>query len=91
MSLPSNVTFPSNILPLSVAAAGDDIQLVDIRGCGSLRQRLCELGLTRGATVRVLKSDPNGSMILAVRKDTRLAIERSIAHKILVSYQSERE
>lgn len=83
MTLPAS---PSRrTLPLSLVCSGETVELVDIRERGPLRQRLTELGLTRGAAIRVMQSDASGGMILALRQDTRLALARSAAQRILVS------
>ena len=74
------------VLPLSLVTPGETVELVDIREQCAVRQRLGELGLTPGAVVRIIQSDPANGMILAIREDARLAIGRSTAHKIMVSF-----
>jgi Fe2+ transport system protein FeoA len=82
---------PSGVLPLSLVTPGEIVELVDIREQSAVRQRLGELGLTPGTVVRVVQSDPSSGMILAIRQDARLAIGRSTAHKIIVSFTSSKE
>lgn len=71
-------------LPLTLAAPGEMVEVVEIRLHGDEKQRLQELGLTPGASVRVIKCDPVNGLIIAVRHDGRLALNRGIAHKIVV-------
>ncbi|MBZ0298904.1 MAG: ferrous iron transport protein A [Anaerolineae bacterium] len=77
-------------LPLSLVSAGEIVEFVDIQGHGMLRQRLAEMGLTPGTVIRVVQSNPSGPMILAIRQDTRLAIGRSAAHRVMVCFTGER-
>lgn len=71
------------MMPLSMATPGQDVCLVEIRGGMRLRQRLADLGLNLGMTVRVMNGAHHGPLIVAV-KDSRLAIGRGMAHKIIV-------
>lgn len=96
-TLPPRLAVP--VLPLSLATPGETVEVIDIRLPADERQRLYDLGLTPGAIVRVISSDPAGGMagdhrtgghragglIVAVRRDARLALNRSTAHKIFVS------
>lgn len=71
--------------PLSVAACGECVRLVGIVGGRRLRHRLAELGLNAGSVVRVVRRQPGGPLILAVKGDARMAIGRGMAHKIIVA------
>lgn len=75
-------------LPLNMIAPGERVELVRIKSCGTVRRRLQELGLTAGATLRVVARHPSGQLILAVRGDSRLAIGSDIAQKIMVEQVS---
>jgi Fe2+ transport system protein FeoA len=70
------------ILPLSMIAQGQRIRLVEITAGRRLRRRLTELGLTPGVEIEIVQ-DQGGPLLLAVR-DTRLALGRGMAHKIIV-------
>ena len=72
-------------LPLSMATPGERLTLVDITAGDGLRHRLTELGLTPGVEFHVVRS-AGGPLLLAVH-DSRLAIGRGMAHKILVATQ----
>jgi len=70
-------------MPLTLVSAGEEARLLAIRGGQALRKRLADLGLNVGMTVRVVQVDPQGPIILAV-KDSRLAIGRGMAQKVMV-------
>ena len=70
-------------MSLTMVSPGEEARLVAIRGGQRLRKRLADLGLNLGMTVRVMRCDGRGPLILAV-KDSRLAVGRGMAHKIMV-------
>ncbi len=72
------------LLPLSMVEAGQTVELVSIGECRRLRKRLADLGLNVGLNVRVVQNSFAGPLILAVREDSRLAIGRGMAQRILV-------
>ncbi len=69
-------------LPLTMAAPGERLTLVEITAKNGLQRRLTELGLTPGVEFQVLQSQ-GGPLLLAVH-DSRLAVGRGMAQKILV-------
>ena len=69
-------------LPLTMAAPGKRLTLVDITAKNGLRRRLTELGLTPGVEFQVLQSQ-GGPLLLAIH-DSRLAVGRGMAQQILV-------
>lgn len=71
-------------MPLSLASPGQTVELSEIRGGRRLRQRLADLGLNIGTSVRVIQNDHTGPLILAVKEDARLALGRGMAHHIRV-------
>lgn len=75
-------------MPLSIVTHGTRVTILEIRGGRKMRQRLLDLGLTPGADVLVFKNDAPSPLILSVKDDSRLAIGRGMAHKILVSDKS---
>ena len=79
-----NIHEPRAILPLSLVTAGESAEVVELQEQGVVRQRLTEMGVTPGATLRVVRADETGAMIIAVREDARLAVGRSTARKLLV-------
>ncbi|QPC80510.1 ferrous iron transport protein A [Phototrophicus methaneseepsis] len=70
--------------PLMFAEKGEVVWLTEIRSGDKLRRRLNELGLYVGMEVRVVQGSNSGPMILAVKNDTRLAVGRGMAQKIMV-------
>ncbi len=71
------------MMPLAMVSPGEKVRLTAIHGGQRLRKRLADLGLNLGMTVRVLHHNGHGPLILAV-KDSRLAVGRGMAHKIIV-------
>jgi ferrous iron transport protein A len=71
-------------MPLGFVPTGQRVVVREIRGGQKLQYRLRDLGLNLGATIRVVKNDGPGPLILAVKEDSRLALGRGMAHHILV-------
>ncbi len=71
-------------MPLAMAVAGDSVVVQHIRGGKKMRARLFDLGLNINARIRVLKNDPRGPLILAVKEDGRFALGKGMAQHILV-------
>ncbi len=69
-------------LPLTMVTPGTSVKLVKIAAGHRLRRRLSELGLIPGAEIKIMQ-DKGGPLLLAVQ-DTRLAVGRGTAHKIIV-------
>ena len=69
-------------LPLSMIGPGQRVKLLEITAGRKLKHRLTELGLTPGTEMKVLQDD-GGPLLLAIQ-DSRLAVGRGMAHKILV-------
>jgi ferrous iron transport protein A len=80
---PAPESYPENChLPLSMVNTGESVKLVRIAAGRRLRRRLTELGLIPGVEFKIMQ-DEGGPLLLAV-KDTRLALGRGMAHKIIV-------
>ena len=73
-----------NIMPLSMLGSGEEAQLVDVRGGHGIRRRLSAMGINPGMSVTMLQNTMRGPVILGVM-DSRIALGRGMAHKILVS------
>lgn len=69
-------------LALTMVAAGQPVRVVDIMAGQRVAHRLAELGITRGVELSILQDQ--GSPLLVAVRNTRLALERGIAHKIRV-------
>ncbi|MCH5286989.1 MAG: ferrous iron transport protein A [Christensenellaceae bacterium] len=70
------------MIPLSMAGVGETASIQKITGRDEVRQHLAELGFVVGERVTVV-SVLGGSMILSV-KDSRVAIDRTMAMRIMV-------
>ncbi len=69
--------------PLPTVAPGQRVQVMAIAAGQRATHRLQAMGLVPGADIQVIQSQGNGALIIAVG-DSRLAVERGIAHKVLV-------
>ncbi len=70
------------MIPLSMAAIGQTVRLININAGKRLTHRLTELGMTPGTEMTILQ-DAGGPLLLSVR-DSRVALGRGMAHKMLV-------
>ncbi len=71
-------------MPLSMVAPGQEVQLVAMHGGWGIRRRLAEMGLNPGVRIKVIQADFHGGPIIVAVRDTRLALGRGMAHKIMV-------
>jgi ferrous iron transport protein A len=69
-------------LPLSMASVGQALCLKHIGAGRKLTHRLMELGLTPGVKFTIVQ-DSGGPLLLSVR-DSRVALGRGMAHKLMV-------
>ena len=70
------------MMPLGMANVGDVNIIKKITGRDDVRQHLAELGFVVGGEVRVI-SELGGNLILSV-KDSRIALDKTMAMRILV-------
>lgn len=70
---------------LSQTASGQTVRLVRIEAGKKLKHRLTELGLTPGVSLTVIQ-DNGGPLLVSVR-DSRVALGRGMADKMLVVYE----
>ena len=70
------------MMPLGMASVGDTNTIRKITGRDEVRQHLAELGFVVGAEVTVV-SEMGGNMILSI-KDSRIALDRTMAMRIMV-------
>jgi len=73
-----------NMMPLSMLGSGEEARLVDVRGGHGIRKHLSAMGLNPGTKVTIMQNAMRGPIILRVM-DSRIALGRGMAHKILVS------
>ena len=69
-------------MPLSFANIGDTNTVKKVSGTSAQKQRLSDLGFVQGADVSVI-SKAQGNVIVLV-KDSRVAISKELAMKIMV-------
>ena len=69
-------------MPLTLLNSGEDAAIKRVLGKEESRRFLENLGFTVGEEVRIVSSN-NGSIIVQV-KDSRVAVSRGIANKIVV-------
>lgn len=69
-------------MPLTMAEPGESVTIRRITGRDELRLHLAELGFVVGETVTVV-SRMGGNLIVQV-KDSRIALNRDMANRILV-------
>jgi len=73
----------TNTFPLAMAGVGEKVRLESVHGGEKLIHRLTALGLTPGVTLSIVQ-DAGGPLLLSVR-DSRIALGRGMAHKVMVS------
>ena len=71
------------MMPLSMASAGETVEVANVRAGWGLQRRLADMGLTPGVRVRVISSGKPGPVVLDVR-GSRLALGHGVAGKIMV-------
>lgn len=73
-----------DLIAITSLTKGEKAKIAFIRGGGGVMQRLCDLGLTNGTEVSLLRSAPmQGPLEICVR-GCKLVIGRGIAEKIFV-------
>lgn len=70
------------MMPLAMAKPGETLTIRKVTGKDEVRQHLAELGFVVDGEVTVI-SELGGSLILQV-KDSRIALDRGMASRILV-------
>ena len=70
------------MMPLTMARPGETVTIRKITGKDEIRQHLAELGFVVEETVTVV-SHLGGNLIVQV-KDSRIALDRDMANRILV-------
>ena len=70
-------------MPLAMALKGESRTITSLVAVGDMKQHLEEMGFVPGQKVTVVGDSPAGIILLV--KGTRLALNRSLAQKILVA------
>lgn len=72
----------TNMMPLTMAKAGDTVTIQKITGKDEVRLHLAELGFVVGSQVTVV-NEIAGNLIVQV-KESRLALDKTMANRIMV-------
>lgn len=70
------------MLPLTFVKTGDFAKVIKVSGKDNVKKHLADLGFVDGTIVNVISSH-DGDIILNV-KDSRLAVTREMADKIMI-------
>lgn len=68
--------------PLAMAVEGEQVTVENLRGSKNLELRLTSLGLNVGSEITI--SQKQGSNLVVIRGETRLALGAGMAQKIMV-------
>ena len=70
-------------MPILVAPTGQELRVIKILTDDKIKKHLESLGITVNSTIKILSQ--SGGSIICIVKDGRLALDKSIAVKILVA------
>ena len=70
------------MMPLGMANKGEEVTIARITGKDEVRQHLAELGFVVDGRVTVM-NEMGGSLIVKV-KESRVAIDRAMANRIMI-------
>ncbi len=73
------------MLKLDTVNVGSKIKVAGLLSSGSLRERMLALGLTKGATVEVIRKGPTGDPTLYYIRGTMIALRKEEASLIQIS------
>ena len=73
-------------IPLAMISQGEEVTVVDIRAGRGITKRLADMGLTPGATLRVITSHVPGPILVDLR-GSRLVLGHGIAQKVMVKME----
>lgn len=71
-----------DVMPLTMAKAGETVTIRKITGRDEVRQHLAELGFVVDTSVTVV-SELAGNLILQV-KDSRIALDKTMAMRVMI-------
>ena len=71
------------MIPLAMVSEGEIVKIISVRGGRGVMQRLADLGLIPGTSIKIIKSIGNGPLLLEV-KGSRIALGRGISMKLFV-------
>lgn len=68
---------------LSMVSVGEKKEIVELRAKDSVKKHLQSLGFVIGEIVEIISENPSGLILLI--KDSKIALNKSVANKIIVS------
>ena len=74
----------STVITLKNARVGEQVKVVKVEGEGALRQRILDMGLTKGAEVSISKVAPLGDPIEVTVRGYELSLRKQEAACIIV-------
>ena len=77
------IALKAPVMPLALSPANELLQVIEIASGAGLKKRLADLGIVPGAYLRLTSTGTAGPVILNI-KESRLAIGRGIAQRIMV-------
>lgn len=83
-AIPMAVNSPA--FPLSLAGRSDTVRIARYRSGTQMESRVKDLGLAPGVTVKILRNDGHGPLLLLVG-GSRLALGGGMARKIMVTLE----
>lgn len=75
------------LMPLSLARRGERLVIAEMRAGKTAHSKLTSLGFCTGDNVEIINNDNHGRLVLA-HNNTRIAISRGIADKIMVNFKN---
>lgn len=69
------------MIPLTESSQGNIVRVLLVRGGFGFRQRMSELGIIPGNTIKIVKNDHIGPIIVMV-KHSRIALGRGMCRRI---------
>lgn len=69
-------------IPLNAASSGRDVQINNLIGGESICKKLMEMGVNKGAVIKIVKND-SSNLIIKVG-ESRFILDRGMAQRVLV-------
>ena len=73
-----------NVKTLRDVPVGDTVKVVRLTGDGAIKRRIMDMGITKGATVKVSKVAPLGDPIEVTVRGFELSLRKDEAQNVIV-------
>ena len=70
------------MMPLSLANPGEESVIKKVGGSPEVKQHLADMGFNIGSNIQIITK--SGENVIVKIKDTRIALSRELANKIMV-------